>query len=190
MSDASSSLTLADFGLPDDFALLGSFVAGPQSLARFSADAPLNTDDHPVVSYRAPRVTYAPDSPPRDRLISLLHEVDVGADELFTSGAADADWTARLRAYWSARDRFIEAGRDVRPSADVSRMLAQVREPLLGVLRTSPDFRPAYDPLLRMASALSTTDVSAARSLLTQLEATQPLRPEASEVLRSLPAAH
>ena len=34
-------------------------------------------------------------------------------------------------------------------------MLAQVREPLLSVLRISPDFRPAYDPLLSMAAALA-----------------------------------
>ena len=30
------------------------------ALARFAGDAPLNTDDHPVVAYRAPRITYAP----------------------------------------------------------------------------------------------------------------------------------
>jgi spermidine synthase len=188
MSEVATPLTLADLGFPDDFALLGSFVAGPRSLARFSADAPLNTDDHPVVSYRAPRVTYAPDSLPRDRLISLLHEVDIGADELLvTSGAGDAAWAARLRAYWTARDRFIEVGRDVRPSADVGRMLAQVREPLLTVLRASPDFRPAYDPLLRMAAALSSSDAPAARELLTELQVLQPLRPEAGELLRDFP---
>jgi spermidine synthase len=187
MSETSSSLSLAQLGLPDDFALLGSFVAGPKSLARFGADAPLNTDDHPVVAYRAPRVTYAPDSLPRDRLISLLHEIDIDADELLAT-PHDAVWAARLRAYWTARNRFIEAGRDVRPSADVQRMLAQVREPLLSVLHTSPDFRPAYDPLLSMAMALSRTDVPAARELLTQLEAAQPMRTEAGEMLRGLPA--
>jgi spermidine synthase len=188
MNEAASSLTLAELGLPDDFALLGSFVAGPRSLVRFGADAPLNTDDHPVVAYRAPRVTYAPDSLPRDRLIALLHEVDIAADELLAT-PRDADWAVRLGDYWMARNRFIEVGRDVRPSADVGRMLAQVREPLLGVLRTSPDFRPAYDPLLRMAMALGRTDVAAARELLVQLEAAQPLRAEAGEILRSLPAS-
>ncbi len=34
-------------------ALLGSVIAGPQALARFAGRAPLNTDDRPVVSYRA-----------------------------------------------------------------------------------------------------------------------------------------
>src|SRR5213075_2331960 len=119
--------------------------------------APVNTDDHPVVSYRAPRITYAPDSRPADRLIALLHEFTLAPDELLVDGT-DASTASRLAAYWRARDRFIEAGRGVQPSSDVRRMLAQVREPLLAVLRTSPDFRPARDPLLRMAAALERID--------------------------------
>ncbi len=50
--------SLAEFGIADDLALLGSFIAGPRALARFAGNAPLNTDDHPVVAYRAPRITY------------------------------------------------------------------------------------------------------------------------------------
>ena len=103
--------------------------------------APLKTDDHPVVAYRA-RITYGP----------IL-------------------------------------GRDVQPTSDVRAMLAQVREPLLSVLQISPEFRPAYDPLLRMATAIGATDVAAARTLLTELQHVQPLRPEAAQVLRELPDA-
>ena len=62
-------------------------------------------------------------------------------------------------------------------------MLAQVREPLLSVLRQSPDFRPAYDPLLAMATALSRSNVSAARTLLTELTQIQPARSEALQAL-------
>ena len=61
LSDGADTLSLAQFGIVDDFSLLGSFIAGPRALARFAADAPLNTDDHPVVAYRAPHITYAPD---------------------------------------------------------------------------------------------------------------------------------
>ena len=92
----------------------------------------------------------------------------------------DPAWPRRLAAYWAARDRFIESGRDVRPSPRVEDMLAQVREPLLSVLRISPDFRPAYDPLLSMATALARSDVSGARTLLTELTRIQPARTEAS----------
>jgi spermidine synthase len=161
-----------DLALGDDLALLGTFIAGPDALDRFAGDAPLNTDDRPVVAYRAPRLVYAADSLPRDRLLALLRAVSIAPGELVQS--TDVEWSTRLAAYWSARDRFLEVGRDVRPTPDVERMLAQVREPLLGVLRISPDFRPAYDPLLRMANALNERDPAAARALLDDLAHLQP----------------
>lgn len=177
--------TLDAFGVRDDLALLGTFVAGPRALAHFAADAALNTDDRPVVSYRAPRITYAPDSSPRDRLAAVLQVFYVDPRELLGS-TVDAAWQARLSAYWTARDRFIDAGRAVHPASDVREMLEQVREPLLAVLKTSPDFRPAYDPLLRMATALDAIDPAAARALLTDLQRIQPLRPEAGELLQRI----
>jgi spermidine synthase len=164
--------TAAGLAIGDDFALLGTFIAGPSALDRFAAEAPINTDDRPIVAYRAPRLVYAVDSLPRDRLLALLREVRIAPEELIRS--ADTAWSTRLAAYWSARDRFLEVGRDVVPTRDAGRMLAQVREPLLGVLRISPDFRPAYDPLLRMANALNEIDPAAARALLNDLERLHP----------------
>jgi spermidine synthase len=178
----------AGFGLGDEFAVLGGFIAGPPALARFAGAGPANTDDHPVVAYLAPRVTYAPDMTPRERLFALLDELAVAPQEVL-EGAAGAAAGERMAAYWAARTRFLAVGRDVTPSADVRRMLAQVREPLLSVLRISPDFRPAYDPLLRMAMALARTDMPAARELLATLAALQPARGEAAEALRRLEAA-
>jgi spermidine synthase len=171
----------AEFGLGDEFAVLGSFVAGPSALARFAGDADLNTDDHPVVAYRAPRITYAPDSLPRDRLLTLLSDVDLSPDELLGS-ASDGVSPARLSAYWRARNRFLEIGRDVEPTADVRRMLAQVGAPLLSLLQASPEFRPAFEPLLRMAYALTDVDPVAGCALLAQLDATQANRPEADRL--------
>jgi spermidine synthase len=65
-------------------------------------------------------------------------------------------------------------------------MLAQVREPLLSVLRISPDFRPAYDPLLSMATVLARSDPSGAHTLLTELTRIQPARSEATRLLASM----
>jgi spermidine synthase len=67
-------------------------------------------------------------------------------------------------------------------------MLEQVREPLLAVVRLSPDFRPAYDPLLRMAQALYGNDPATSRALLTALQEAAPTRPEAGAMLRELQA--
>jgi spermidine synthase len=178
---------LGDYGIADEFALLGGFIAGPKALNRFADEAPLNTDDHPVVAYRAPRIAYAPDTLPRDRLLALLNALQLSPGELIDD-RSDAAASQRLAAYWAARNRFIEAGRNVRPTADLQQMLSQVREPLLAVLRISPDFRPAYDPLLHMATALGRTDVDGARALLLAMQQAQPARSEAARVMADLSA--
>jgi len=179
---------IARYGVEDELALLGTYVAGPTALRRFAGAVAANTDDRPVVAYRAPRLTYAPDSLPRDRLFSLLDELAVEPAQV-VNVEADGAFAARLTAYWSARRAFVDAGRAVRPSADVQQMLAQVREPLLAVLRTSPDFRPAYDPLLRMAGTLARSDAPAAQALLSELARAQPARPEAQRLLAQLAGA-
>lgn len=176
---------IARIGLEDELAVLGSFVAGPTALRRLAGQSPGNTDDRPIVAYHAPRATYAPRSSPGERLIALLHELSLTPSELL-SAPLDAELARRLSNYWQARDRFIESGRAVRPSAEVTAMLAQVREPLLGVLRLSPEFRPAYDPLFAMAGALARSDASAARALLGELASIQPARSEAPRALAQL----
>jgi len=178
-------------GVTDDLSLLGSFFAGPEALARFAADAPRNTDDHPVVAYRAPRITYAPDASPAERLLALIGAVRITAPELLddaTGSAADATLGARLARYWDARNRFLAVGVGVRPTGDPRRMLEQVREPLLSVVRLSGDFRPAYDPLLRMALALAGSEPATSRALLSALQDAAPLRPEAAAALREMQA--
>jgi len=183
LGDGGGPHDYAGHGLPDIWAALGSFVAGPQALTRWSAGAPLNTDDRPVVAYRAPRITYAPDSLPRERLFALLPQWGLVPAELVE---ADLPSRQRLAAYWAARDRFLDAGRHVRPSTDAQQMLDQVREPLLVVLSTSADFRPAYDPLFRLAIALAPRNPDAARWLLAELQRVQPARPEAGQALARL----
>lgn len=177
------------FGIPDEVALLGTFVAGPHSLARFAANVPLNTDDHPVVAYQAPRATYAPDSTPADRVVALVREVRISPEELLAgsgeSGGADG-LSARLARYWNARNRFLELGVGVRPVSDAREMLLQVRQPLLDVLHLSPEFRPAYDPLLKIAAALSGEAPGDAAALLRSLRQAAPGRPEAAAALRTL----
>jgi spermidine synthase len=175
---------LADFGFKDEFAIAGAFVGGALALKRFAGDAPLNTDDHPIVNYIAPSITYAAVSSPSDRLAAFLKEMRPYRDEL--SFQADAQWSQRLSAYWSARDQFIDLGRQTSLSNNPQAMLNQVREPLLALLRLSPDFTPAYDPLIKMAKALALTERTSAIELLNALKQIQPLRPEAGEQLTKL----
>lgn len=175
--------TVARGLVEDEFGLLGSVIAGPASLARFSADAPLNTDDHPVVAWMAPRATYQPESTPRARLLALLGELDLQPAELL---GETGDFAPRLANYWAARDRYLQIGSAVTSSNDLRHMLRQVREPLLSVLKISPEFRPAYDPLLSMARELARSDAPEARSLLVELASLNPGRREAREALTAL----
>jgi spermidine synthase len=176
------------FGLGEGLAVLGAVVAGPQALQAWSASAPLNTDDHPVVSHMAPRATYAPQERPAERLLALLEAWSAQPQELLTPDA-QAAWGERAQAYWHARNAYLKVGLSVMPTADVQAMLAQVREPLLAVLRLSPDFRPAYEPLVGMASAWATTDAPAARALLSELTRLQPAWPEARLAAEAMGAA-
>jgi spermidine synthase len=188
LANARLASPAAGFGIEDEFALLGGFVAGPGALRTFAGNARPNTDDLPVVAYRAPWLTYSPESTPRDRLLALLNELTVAPAEVFDVDAADP-WAKRMAAYWVARDLFIDAGRNVRPTNDAAAMLAQVQAPLLRVVGTSPDFRPAYDPLVRMAVALGRRDQAAGRALLTELVRLQPARTEAVQALAASASA-
>ena len=174
------------FGIDDEYALLGSIVGDSASLTRFAQGAPINTDDKPSVAYLAPHLAYAPASAPRDRLLELVASLSVEPTRVLAD-AAESPEARRLAAYWTARDRYLALGRGVVPSRDPVRMLRQLREPLLSILRISPDFRPAYDPLLRMALAIADTDSDGARVLLDALRRAQPARPEAARALASLP---
>jgi spermidine synthase len=73
--------SLEDYGFDSELALLGSFVAGPDALARFAGDAPLNTDDRSIVAYRAPRATYAPGGSAPRPIARAIAEVDVTPEQ-------------------------------------------------------------------------------------------------------------
>ena len=179
---------LADFGFEDDFAVLGSFVAGPRGLAQFAGAAPLNSEDRPLVTYRAPVATYAPAEAPGERLVELIGLLGAPAAADLLSGIA-APERNRWERYWQARDAFLAAGLRIQPGASPDELLAQVQEPLLAVLALCPDFRPAYDPLVQMAGRLAGDDPEAARALLQRIVSLQPARTEAHQLLARLETA-
>lgn len=160
-----------DFDFPDALAVAGAVVAGPDALKAFAASAVANTDDRPIVAYRAPFVTYAANEAPRDRLLAVVGAWQATPGEVMKLTADDRVWGERLAHYWQARNRYLQVGRNVKPVAGLQAMLLQVQEPLLDVLRISPEFQPAFGPLWNMAQALQQQDPVAGKALLDELQA-------------------
>ena len=176
---------ISNIGLDDEYAVLGSIIAGPTSLISFSESAQLNTDDHLVVTYTAPRITYSPDSSPGHRLVELINGLTVNPDEILNQETDDLT-TTKLNNYWIARNKFIQSGENVIPTNDARKMLAQVKNNLLSIIAISPDFRPAYDPLISLAKSLAETERTEAISLLNKMVELQPNRPEALQAISDI----
>ncbi len=180
---------LAGLQLEDPWAVPGSLLADSTALRRLAGTAAPNRDDRPTVAYLAPRLRNSASDSPRTRLAQVLDALQADPAAIFgpPADAEAAAWQQRLAAYWAARHQHLHNGMAVQPAASLQAMVAQVRGPLLATLRTSPDFRPAYDPLLRMALALQRDDPAAARRLLAELQAAAPQRDEAAMALARLP---
>ncbi len=174
--------------LNDSYALLGNFLAGRDDLAAFAGLGPLNTDDHPVITFAAPRFIYSRPQPAYRRLMSLINTFKPHPEQLLASphNVAGAAAAGRLAAYWQARDQFLLAGIGIPPTNDARQMLKSVREPLLSVVRLSHDFAPAYDPLLVLARRLYPIDPYQSQALLLDLENANPVRDEARSLREHL----
>ena len=166
------------------FAVLGSVVADADALRRFAADQLPNSDDRPLVIHLAPRTTYAPDTTPRQRLATFVDLTGAKAQNVVSTAFADNN--TRLAAYWRARNLYLQLGMSIRPSGNPSKMLDQLQAPLSTILRGSPDFQPAWEPLLAMSQAIAVTDPARRDTIITALRNLDPLPPELAAALGRL----
>jgi spermidine synthase len=182
--DPELTLELARLRLATDFELFGSLLADAAELSIFAGNAPLNTDDRPTVTFEAPGFAYGDPEPPEARLVALLDAFGPQPGSILDLAAAEDPDQAerRLAAYFDARDRFIRAGVGVEQTDDVLRLDRTLRGPLLDVVRVSPDFSAAYNPLLAMAYRLHRVDPVSADNLLRDLELANPSRAEARQL--------
>src|SRR5262249_49183651 len=145
--------------------LLGQFVGGPHALSAFAGEGPRNTDDYPFVTFDARRNVRALTAPSWSLLLTVMRAIRPDPAELLDPSQPKA-WAARLGAYWRARNRFLGAGAAL-PGDPRGRALIDAAAPdLLDALRLSPEFDPAYQPLIAMAKSLLASDPAAAARLL------------------------
>lgn len=179
--DSKLSEKLSLIRLDNRYELFGCFVACNKGLTAFAGKEPLNTDDDPIVTFGAPRFIYGKKQPACGRLFELLHGFHPRPEDIIADPVSEEDrqFQLRLASYWGARNEFLMAGVGVPRTNDPEELLKSVREPLLAVVRTSPDFMAAYKPLLAIAYSLSRTDPRASEELLRDLEKANPEYDEA-----------
>lgn len=154
---------LKRLGIADSTRLFGHFLAGPDALTKFAGDAPLNTDDRQIVTYRAPQFSYRRDAKPHARLTALL-ELEpprsdfIAARNVYLQGLVH-ETEGRME---TAMDHYIR-------SASIS-----------------ADFTPGYSRCLTYASMQARERPEAARELLQRLAEAQPAQRLAREMLQRL----
>jgi spermidine synthase len=157
-------------------------------LAEFAGPGAINTDDRPVVLFQAPAFAYSSRGSATDLLLEVVQGLAAEPDDiLFLQTENDpANAVDRLDAYWVARNQFITVGAEARRTQNAQMLLAQVQGPLLSIIEKSPDFSPAYRPLLALAKNLRPREPAVAWELLKRLEQVAPRRHEAQRLRRNL----
>lgn len=174
---------MAGFGYDSVYSLLGTFMAGGEALHRYVGKGSINTDESPIVLFRAPVFVYGNQGLAHKRLLALLDAFSSPDPEgVLAEIITEEDYMARerLSAYWSARDSFLKLGAHIDRTRDVTKLHASVSKPLLKVVRKSLDFSAAYFPLLSIAYELYPYDRETSYQLFQDLERANPTRPEAS----------
>ncbi len=138
------SAQLNAVGLSSIYTLLGGYLGDADQLRNFAGPGPVNSDDHPMVLFQAPKFVYAsmPSASATDRIMYLVRTLSPHVETILAPAAVDAE-KARLSAYWQARDAYLRTGARATPVPDLKAMVQQLAGPLLDIVRLSPDFEAA-----------------------------------------------
>ncbi|MGX1321644.1 spermidine synthase [Bradyrhizobium sp. USDA 377] len=182
LHDPATAKVVRPLGFEAPIDLLGQYLAGPRTLSAFAGEGPRNTDDYPFVTFDARRNVRALRAAPWSLLLAVTKDLQPDPNELLAGPGRDA-LSARLTAYWHARNRFLEAGASLPGDPRGAALIEAASPGLIDALRLSPEFDPAYGPLMGMARSLLGSDRAAAARLLRKINEAAPSRPEARELL-------
>jgi spermidine synthase len=175
-------IELKKLALTDSVRFFGHFVAGSETLRKFSGDARLNTDDQPRVTFDAPRFVYQHAATSYGRLMKLL-ELGVGDPQQTLGLGSDATAFAdRVTRYWRARDEYLRG-----LIADTEGEHTRAIDNFVESARLSEDFTLGYAQCLTLASLEAKSNPTEAKALLRRLVEAQPSRPVAAELLERIP---
>jgi len=183
LHDPATAKAVRPLGFEAPIDLLGQYVGGPRALAAFAGEGPRNTDDYPFVTFDARRNVRALKAAPWSLLLAVTKDIEPDANELLAGAGGRDALGARLDAYWRARNRFLEAGASLPGDPRGAALIEAASPGLIDALRLSPEFDPAYGPLMGMARSLLRSDRAAAARLLRRINEAVPSRPEARQLL-------
>lgn len=183
LRDPATVSVVRPLGFETPIDLLGQYLAGPHALSAFAGDGPRNTDDYPFVTFDARRNVRALTAAPWSLLLAITKDIRSDPNELLMRASERDALGARLHAYWTARNRFLEAGASLPGDPRGAALIEAAWPGLIDALRLSPEFDPAYGPLIGMARSLLGSDRAAAARLLRKINEVAPSRREARDLL-------
>jgi spermidine synthase len=186
LQDKALQRVLAELRIQDLYDLFGHYLGGSRELREFATGAPINRDDHPYVMFQAPHFAYTDPQPSHVRLLKLVDRFRPDPTEVLGVASGASDTHQRLAQYWDARNRFLHLGVGMRRTNNAAELLTRIGQPLLELVRLSPDFDQAYQPLLAMARKLRSQDVLASKALLLAMAEANPQRLEAKWLIDQL----
>jgi spermidine synthase len=191
LSDLNLERHIRQLTLSESTRFFGHVLFDSSTLRAFCERAPLNTDDLPVVIFKAPRVALEGTEPYRTLLAllelplpdasSVLHPL--GSRVARNGGSSDAagDMERRLALLWKARNRYLhglvlEDRRDEKAAIDA----------YVDSAKLSPDFTLGYARCATLASIRAKTNPEFSRELLGRLIEAQPSQQLAADMLKRL----
>ncbi|MGN6385553.1 MAG: spermidine synthase, partial [Verrucomicrobiota bacterium] len=121
--------------LADTIRLFGQYLVGPERLRAFASGAQINTDQNPIVLFRAPLLTFRKQDDPSTRLLDLLRQFTPVQLEFPTDPAI----RSRITEYIQARNIYLKG-----LSAEVHGDLQLAIAAYIDSARLSGDFTSGY----------------------------------------------
>jgi spermidine synthase len=163
--------------------LLGCFLASPGALSRFAGDAPLSSDNHPVVLFAAPRFTVRRHAEPHELLLTFLERCRVEPKEMaaLLPGGSEDPLSGNLADFITARDLYLKGLVE-----EAAGRLPAAMDAYLESARRSLHFTPGYARMVTIIQIMAKTDAEQARKLFQRLEEAQPAQPLGRRMLGPL----
>ena len=149
---------------------------GREQLHEWAGQAAINTDDHPVVVYEAPRFYYdwsTRYSPGHQRLVAIVDRLSADpaglVEGVSTSSQNGGPFGVNLGRYIRARDAYLRG-----LVAESQRKPREAITAFIDSARLSFHFTKGYERCVEIAQVVSKTDSASARRLLAQLVEVRP----------------